>query len=439
MLGKTLRKNLFESVLSPFGLVIVLTIFSFFLVFSKGIGEGLPWSESLHQMLSFWQNGFFGLLGFTLQMMMILVFGYSLAIFKPINRLLRWVSNWPDSLLKSVLLTAGITMCSGLLNWGFGLIVGAVLARFMHEGLVAKNIRSNPALLAASGYLGMGVWHGGLSGSAPLSMAESGNFLEEIVGVVPAELTLFSNFNLITTGGLCCVFLATAWFLAFKSSKNHDSTDSIPIDPIPSGNENSLARFAGLFMIVVLLAGLSLTNEKGLGFITLNWVNFLLFSLTLFVYRSSGNFSLAVSKGLKSSADIFIQFPFYAGILGLITDSGILVTASNFVVEFSSLEWFPILSFLSAALVNLFVPSGGGQWAIQGPLILETASVFGLELEKMIMVFAYGDQISNLLQPFWALPLLAITGVSVRKIFPYTLVFFLAGLIWLCLSIVFFF
>jgi short-chain fatty acids transporter len=142
---------------------------------------------------------------------------------------------------------------------------------------------------------------------------------------------------------------------------------------------------------------------------------------------------------LKSSADIFIQFPFYAGILGLITDSGLLATFSKFTTEIANPELFPIITFFSAALVNLFVPSGGGQWAIQGPIIFETASALGLDGGKMVMVFAYGDQISNLLQPFWALPLLAITGVSVKKIFPYTFMLFLIGFLWLGISVFWFF
>lgn len=437
MLKKSPNKNILESLISPFGLVLILTFFTFGLVLVYGL-EG-EFKSRVALTFEFWQNGFFGLLGFTLQMIMILVFGYALAIFKPINHFLRRISGFPNSFISAVLLTATLTMLAGLLNWGFGLIVGAVLARFMHEGLSAKKKGSNPALLAASGYLGMGIWHGGMSGSAPLSVAEMGNFLEEVVGVIPVQSTIFSNFNLITTGGLFCVFLATAWTLARKNDKIQESNDSIPILPIAQGKENNLARIAGLTMLIVLITGVVLNDKKGLGFISLNWVNFLLFSITLIAYRSSENFSVAVSKGLKSSADIFIQFPFYAGILGLITESGILKTVANLGVQFTNADWFPFLSFLSAAIINLFVPSGGGQWAIQGPVIFETASIFGLNLDRMVMVFAYGDQISNLLQPFWALPLLAITGVSVRRIFPYTFIFFLAGLLWLSISILLFF
>ncbi len=435
MWRKSQIKNQLGPLVSPFGLVLLLTFFTFLLVFFGPAEDKGSSGSKLIQAFGFWQNGFFGLLGFTLQMMMILVFGYALAIFKPVNLFLRRISEVPNTLVSAVLLTASITMISGLLNWGFGLIAGAVLARFMHEALRAKGQKSNPALLAASGYLGMGIWHGGLSGSAPLSVAEAGHFLEEKVGVIPVESTIFSDFNLFTTLGLFLIFIAVAWLLAGSSSNISESSESLVINPLDSGMDNYLARIAGMAMILVIIVGVIFEEDRGLGFISLNWVNFLLFSLTLIAYRSTANFSSAVASGLKSSADIFIQFPFYAGILGLITDSGLLTTFANFGAEMANPEMFPLFTFFSAALVNLFVPSGGGQLAIQGPIIFETAAVLGLDRGKMIMVFAYGDQITNLLQPFWALPLLAITGVSVRKIFPYTLIFFLAGLIWLGICI----
>lgn len=438
-MGKARKENRFDPLISPFGLVLILTLLTFILVLGKGRGENLSTPYDFVQVFGFWQNGFFSLMGFTLQMMMILVFGYALAVFEPVNLFLRKISTRPSNLVSAVLLTASVTMLAGLLNWGFGLIIGAVLARFIHEGLIQKKKASNPGLLAASGYLGMGIWHGGLSASAPLNVAEKGHFLADKIGEIPVEETIFSFFNLISTAGLFVAFFCTAWVLAGIPSRTFEAKESLPIQPIGSGREDNLARVAGVFMLVVIGTGLILGEKKGLGFISLNWVNFLLFSVTLIAFRSLGNFTASVGDGLKSSTDIFIQFPFYAGILGLISDSGLLAQLSKWSVELINPEFFPLASFFSAALVNLFVPSGGGQWAIQGPIVMESAAAMGLDRGKIIMVFAFGDQISNLLQPFWALPLLSITGISVKKIFPYTLIFFLVGLVWLSLSIFFLF
>ena len=88
------------------------------------------------------------------------------------------------------------------------------------------------------------------------------------------------------------------------------------------------------------------------------------------------------------------------------------------------------LTFLSAGAVNLFVPSGGGQWAVQGPIIMEAAIRAGVSPETVLMAMAYGDQWTNMLQPFWALPLLAITGVRARDIVGYTALWVLAGGAW---------
>jgi len=140
-------------------------------------------------------------------------------------------------------------------------------------------------------------------------------------------------------------------------------------------------------------------------------------------------------EGLKTSTDILVQFPFYAGILGVLSSSGALYQLSNLIQTQTSKEFFPLVTFFSTAFVNLLVPSGGGQWAIQGPVIMETAATWNLDFAKLVMIFSYGDQISNLLQPFWALPLLSITGVPVRKLLPYCVILFLSGFIYLTFAI----
>lgn len=274
---KSGKENLFDHLISPFGLVLILTFLTFSLMLVGGTEEVKVNNYDFIQAFGSWQNGFFGLMGFTLQMMMILVFGFSLAVFKPVNFFLRRIAQLPSTLVSAVLLTAAITMVAGLLNWGFGLIVGAVLARFMQQALLEKGQGSNPALLATSGYLGMGIWHGGFSGSAPLSVAESGHFLEAKAGLIPVEFTLFSAFNLVTTFGLFLIFMGAAWYLARNSSKTSDSNDALSIEPLEPGKQNGLARIAGLFMLGVILVGVVFAEESGLGFVSLNWVNFLLF------------------------------------------------------------------------------------------------------------------------------------------------------------------
>ncbi|WP_370539336.1 TIGR00366 family protein [Algoriphagus sp. AK58] len=434
-MGKTQSRNFFQSLLTPFGLVLLLTLVTFWVTFFTIELKSASQIEKAVKLVSFWQDGFFSLLGFTLQMIMILVFGYALAVYEPVNKLLRSLAGIPDSLVSGSILVASITMIAGLLNWGFGLIIGALLARSVQESLVAKGISSNSALLAAAGYLGMGIWHGGLSGSAPLTVAGEGHFLQEKIGLISVSKTLFSSFNLITTSGLFLVFLFTVWGLSKTANTSSESVSAIPMKPISQGKDQNLARVVGVVMLAVLMLGVVWGRDQGLGMISLNWVNFLLFSLVLIAFRSWDKFILAVGEGLKASVDILVQFPFYAGILGLLSSSGVLLQLADYIQSLTNPEFFPLITFYSAAFVNLLIPSGGGQWAIQGPVILEAAKAWGMDLGKMTMIFSYGDQITNLLQPFWALPLLSITGVSVRRLFPYCLILFLSGFVFLTLAI----
>lgn len=416
---------------TPFVLVIGLTIFCFSWVV---ISEGEPnptFGEKLFSALDYWQSGFFGLLGFTVQMMMILVFGYALAIVKPVNRFLKRIADIPINSSQAVFSTGLITMLAGLFNWGFGLIIGALLARYMSVALAEKGLKSNAALLASAGYLGMAVWHGGLSGSAPLKVAEPNHFLVDQIGVIPMDQTVLSYFNLGVTGGLITVFLVVLLGCNYWIPETSAATKPKPMKPIKPGKTYQLGGVLGGGMLLILGINYFLSSNLENSSINLNVVNFFLFGLTLLVFKSFKQFTKAVSSGLKVSADIFIQFPFYAGILGLMTQSGLLVQFSNQIVDFSSSANLPVFSFFSAGLVNALIPSGGGQWAVQGPVLMEAGKALGVSYEKLILAFSYGDQLTNLLQPFWALPLLAITGVKPKEMFKYCFLLCMVGTIYL--------
>jgi short-chain fatty acids transporter len=135
----------------------------------------------------------------------------------------------------------------------------------------------------------------------------------------------------------------------------------------------------------------------------------------------------ATDQAISGASGILLQFPLYFGIMGLFRDSGMIEHFSDYFIAISNENTFPIFTFLSAGMVNIFVPSGGGQWVIQGPIIVKASLELGIPLNKSILALAYGDQITNMLQPFWALPLLGITKLSVKDILPYTLIMFMVG------------
>ena len=159
--------------------------------------------------------------------------------------------------------------------------------------------------------------------------------------------------------------------------------------------------------------------------------------LAIVLHKNFKNFLNAVEEAIKGTSGILIQFPLYFGIMGIMKSTGMVVMISDFFVSIATQTTLPIFTFFSAGLVNIFVPSGGGQWAIQGPIVIESALKLGVPLPKAIMAMAYGDQITNMLQPFWALPLLGITKLKAKEILPYTLILMVVGTLIFILGLLF--
>jgi short-chain fatty acids transporter len=185
--------------------------------------------------------------------------------------------------------------------------------------------------------------------------------------------------------------------------------------------------FVGIYKVALdpLLKGQSF--DWSFSFINPNYLIFMLFGLAILLHGTFYRFQQAAAQGLGGSLGILLQFPFYAGIMGIMIDSGLANVFSSGFVAISNATTFPIFTFLSAGLVNIFVPSGGGQWLVQGPILIEASQALNVPIEKSLMALCYGDQITNMLQPFWALPLLGITGLKAKEILPYTLFLLVVG------------
>lgn len=417
-------------------LLLSLVVFLFSLFLTKPQGTHNVFYA--FDVLKFWQQGFWELLEFTMQMVLILVFGHALAISKTIDRWMGKISSNIQSNKQAVLITGLVAIFGGYINWGFGLVLGAVLAKKIGEEAKQRGVHINYPLVGAAGYLGMLVWHGGLSGSATLKVAEQDHFLANITGTIPINQTIFSEFNLWINAVMILVLILLLVFLSrrkgFESTENFLSRGKVKI----FHGKDKWGLVVGLLILLLVLGDFWQSKGEDWSFVDLNFVNFVLLGAGLLAYKSLEAYVKALGYAVKGAADIVIQFPFYAGILGMMKYSGLLVLLADDMVMRSSVDSFPVLAFLSSALINLFVPSGGGQWAIQGPVIMEAALKMGLDISKMIMAFAYGDQLTNMLQPFWALPLLSITGIPAKEIFRYTFYFFIAGLLVFGLGIWFF-
>lgn len=437
---------------SPFTIAWGLTLIAILL--ALWFGDNPEDKNGLLHVLEQWEKGLWKvpLMNFLVQMMLMLVLGHILALSPVVNKLL----DSSLSIIKNGAQAAGfvtvIAIAVSLFNWGLGLIVGAILARKIGEYAQRNTIKINYPLVAAGAYSGLMVWHGGISGSAPVKVAEKGHLKELMEGIIPSDAlarlpesidysqTIFSGMNLIVALSVLIILPILMYALGNKSSgsvpqlnmqsKEEREVCHYELYPAEKLDHSAiLTKCLGIFVLLFWFYKsfyLSLTFIKS---INPNQINLFLLGASLFLHRNIKSYLDALGQAIGGSSGILIQFPLYFGIMGIMNGCGLVQLISDGFVNISTEFTFPLYTFASAGLVNIFVPSGGGQWAVQGPIIVQAVEQLGGSLSKAIMALAYGDQLTNMLQPFWALPLLGITKLRANQILPYTLILFLAGLI----------
>ncbi|MEK9200238.1 short-chain fatty acid transporter [Ureibacillus sp. 179-F W5.1 NHS] len=402
----------------PYIFVAILTVLVLLL------GVGLTDSSPL-DMVIYWGDGFWGLLSFTMQMVIVLAAGHILAnspLFK------KFLSSMASKIKKpsiAIIVVTFISLIGCWINWGFGLVIGALFAKEIARQVKKVDYR----LLIASAYSGFVIWHGGLAGSIPLSIATDGHPFSELMGVVPTSGTIFTPYNLfiVLTIGLTLPFF-NRWMMPKEE-------DVVEVDPalleeetqsFPPA-EKTFASWTERSTFLTILIGLIGLSYLIYHFVTkgfsldLNVVNTIFIILGIIFHGTPQRFLAAAQQAIKTTTGIVFQFPFYAGIMGMMTASGLAIVFSEWFINISNDVTFYLFTFYSAGLVNFFVPSGGGQWAVQAPIMLEAAQTMGADYAKTAMAIAWGDAWTNMIQPFWALPALAIAGLKAKDIMGFCL------------------
>ena len=430
-IGKIL-KNVLPA---PFTIAVILTFLTILIAFF--ISADSYNSKNFFEILSFWEKGLWdnNLMVFALQMMLMLVLGHSLALSKPISKIINNITIHCNNTANAAAIVTFTTLLVAFFNWGLGLIFGAIFARKVGEHASKNNIPLNYPLIGAAGYSGLMIWHGGISGSAPIKIAEQGHFLAEKIGTISQAETIFSAMNMTISMSLIILLPLFMFFLAKKTKselvniRGVEKIEKIKLDGAEKiDHSNFIAYiFGGIIITYCFYKAILLPDKMTLNFITPNFINLSLLGLCVILHKNFFQFIKSVDSAIKGASGILIQFPLYFGIMGIMKDTGMIELMSDLFISISNKNTFPIFTFFSAGLVNIFVPSGGGQWAIQGPIIVEAAMKLGVSIPKSVMSLAYGDQITNMLQPFWALPLLGITGLKAKEILPYTLLLMLLG------------
>ncbi len=437
---------------SPFTIAWALTALAILLAYV--FGEFKPESSRFLFILEQWEIGLWKvpLMNFLVQMMLMLVLGHVLALSPLIEKLLNRSLSIIHNGAQAAGLVTLVAVSVSLFNWGLGLIVGAVLARKIGEYAQEKKIPINYPLIAAGAYSGLMVWHGGISGSAPVKVAENGHlkemmqgiFTEEKLASLPESMdyshTIFSSMNLtvslivIITLPLLMYFISKKTKLTIPNLLTEPPNEDINQDPVqfPAEKLDHSAIFIKTLGVGVLFFWIYKSFWLSPSFvksINPNTINLFLLGSSLLLHKNIITYLKALNTAISGASGILIQFPLYFGIMGIMNGCGLVELISEGFVSISNNFSFPLFTFISAGLVNIFVPSGGGQWAVQGPIIVQAIEQLQGDLSKAIMALAYGDQLTNMLQPFWALPLLGITKLKANQILPYTLLLFLAGCI----------
>ncbi len=395
-------------------------------------------------MLQAWGNtsGFWNLLSFSMQMALVLVLGSAMASADVFKRFLGSIASTAKSKKSAIIITTLVSTICCWLNWGFGLIAGALLAKE-----IARRVRDvDYRLLIASAYSGFVIWHAGLSGSVPLTIS-NGYTIGEATYQASITATILHPMNLI----MCLVILAVMPLVNY--AMHPDTEHTIVVDPALLVEEKAkdykvetpaekmehskilwaivcIAGFA--YVIVYFIGQVSAGMAKGtnpfisiVNGLNLNIVNFIFLFVGVLLHGDLRKYVDAIGEAAAGAAGILLQFPFYAGIMGMMvavnptTGASLAGIISDFFVNISNNVTFPLFTFLSAGIVNFFVPSGGGQWAVQGPIVMPAAAAMNIEPGRAAMAIAWGDQWTNMIQPFWALPALGVAGLSAKDIMGY--------------------
>jgi short-chain fatty acids transporter len=424
---------LFEKMVpDPFVFAVMLTGITAVLAYT------VTGNSSVRAIGSAWYNGVFNILTFAFQMIMVLVTGYSLATSPWVHKLLEKISSLPKSPRDAVSLTIMIGMVSSWINWGFGLVVAGLLARE-----IAKRVRMDFGWLVAAAYTGFVISTEGLSGSIALSQATPGsalNLVEKITGhSLPLTQTIFTRMNLVP---VIALFILLP--IIFRYTEPTGS-DVIAVDPERLRSEDQAkpaaqksgtlaawldrAWILNVFLVVVgAVALVAHWSQAGFSF-DINSVILVFLLLGLLFHWRPIAYVDAVKNAARVTGPLILQYPLYGGIMGIMTATGLAGVISKTFLSFSSASTLPFWTYISSLIITFFIPSGGGHWAVQGPFILPAARDLHASMAGTTMAVAMGESVANMIQPFFALPILAIAGIGMRRMMGFMVITFLVALV----------
>ncbi|TFG93935.1 MAG: short-chain fatty acid transporter [Myxococcales bacterium] len=417
----------------PDSWVICMILTSVALVLSV-LGAG----ASPAQAVFAWGDGVWVLLELAMQFTLAMVAAHACVSSRPAYRLLDRLASLPNPERphQALLVAALFSLATAYLNWALCLVACALFVPF----LCRRNPKVDVRVLVAASYLGLGtLWHGGLSGSAPLILATPGNPLlapqsgpPVVTRLYPVTETLFQPWNLVIVLVVSAVAVAVCIAL-------HPRRGAVTLTPeqvaaiLPSPPEalaepvtpgGRIDAFRGWTWLAALLLAAPLgfaIATRGFGTSwTINAYNAVFLATALVLHGRPLAFLRACRAGLDSAWGIIVQFPFYAGIFGVMQNTGLGRWLETLFVGLATRESYPAIVYCYTAVVNFFVPSAGSKWLIEAPYLIGAGEQLGVSVVSVLLPYTYGDSTTNLIQPFFAIPMLAVTRLRFGDVVGYT-------------------
>ena len=394
-------------------------------------------SATLNEAVLAWGGGMWQLLELAMQFSIAMIAAHACVSSPPVFKVLDRLANLPNKLrpAQAIALMAVFSMGISYLNWALSLVASALFVPFVAR----RNPKVDIRVLIAAAYLGVGtIWHGGLSGSAPLILATPGNPLLEpgtgdpvIDRLIPVTESLFNTFNLTYILVLFSVALAAVIVLHPRTNPQTLSAEQIdrimPTLPVTDNRTTPAARMeksrGWMFLAAILIAyplGHSIVTRGFGASWTINAYNAVFLVSALLLQGRPENLVRAFANGARTASGVILQFPFYAGIFGVINNTGLGNWLGELFVRFATTDTYPVVVYFYSGFMNLFVPSAGSKWLIEAPYLLPAAKELGVSATTTVLAYAYGDSVTNLIQPFWALPILTVTGLRFGDVLGYT-------------------
>lgn len=407
----------------PFVFAIMLTLLTMALAFGV---ENRP----INDVVQDWGKGFWSLLAFTTQMAVILVMGYVLAAAPIVDRFLNRIASHVHTPRQAIIVATIVGCVGSYLNWGFGLVIGGIMARKL--ALKVKGVHY-PLIIAAA-YTGFTMYSLGFSATIPVLISTKGHAFEGTMGLIPLTQTIFSAPILLTSlAVLIALPLLNATMHPKKGEPVVELDPATVADAKPAsaeqllGDEKTLAYRLNNSRVLSLLIGLcgmgyvAMHFYKG-GNLDLNMINFFILFLGVLLLGTPMKYVEKVNEGVKTIGGIILQFPFYAGIMAIMHGSGLVESIAHVFVSVSTADTLPLWGLVSSFVINFFAPSGGGHWVLQGPFMINAATTLGASQAQTAMSVMLGNGWNDLVQPFWILPALALSKLKLKDIMGYTVV-----------------